>query len=155
MSFINTARSIITGSQNGGKGVVIINGQNITASTHGYALPPAAALKVIAVDEHGDALESFSLPTGTALTLSVRADRIGKLRTQSSRVVIEQCADIDSVSTASGSVRIERCGNIDSVKSMSGAIKVDACARVGRAKSMSGGVRIVERGRSRSRSPKR
>lgn len=173
MNFIQSVRDNARGVQifRGGIGsvngpnygsVVQINGTSISGSiignsslgsTQGWEITEAAKLKVVALDAHGNEIDSFKLPVGTQLTLHVTAPTIDSIKATTADVRVEQVESIGKINISTGSVQIDKATTINSVNASMGSIKVLDCGEVGSANASMGSVQINER--RRDSSPKR
>jgi len=128
-----------------------------TGSPDSHQFPPAHYLKVVALNEDGKELDSYTLPAQSRLHFSVIGDYFDTVKMQAGSIEATSEGDIRNVHTNAGDIIIKCCHNLDTVQTNAGDIRVEKARKVkGFVKSNAGTIRIQETvKRGRSKSPKR
>jgi DUF4097 and DUF4098 domain-containing protein YvlB len=135
----NVAGYINTGVN---RGIVIIDGQRITAS-HGTSSVTAKSIKVIAVDEQGKELDSFCLPTGTDINIDVHVEagtEVKRIETVSGTLSLHGPATIERVESTNGPVTVEGATKVGSIHTTNGNVEVKA-QTVGDIRTVNGSIK--------------
>jgi len=154
----------VIGSVNGANygNIVTVNGRTFTSTANDKDLPEAASLKVIALDDKGKELQSYTFPASAGIEVNVfgaTGTTLKEVSTQTGKISILSVDRVGSVHSAAGNIAIEKAtANIGNVSTMSGSITVTTSGSVSNCSTMSGNVshhKLPKEKKTRDASPPR
>jgi len=137
--------NVIGNSAIGNRGsIVTINGQQIQGTFNGRAVPTAASLKLVALDEAGNELVHYVIPVGQAIHVEVTAPTVEKVETTVGNISIHDAENINTVSTTNGDISLHaQSGRVNKVSTVNGSIELHGINSVGSANTVNGSIRGI------------